>query len=172
MGQSPTRIIMGQFSDQQAADSGIETIRMAARANQIAVHGAAFVQNDAHHRMRVSPLVEFGAGQMSLLLRMLHVYNGGLILAIRTTGAIVNSITGLATQSAVRVINRATGLFDWAGGSVTASPIPTHSLESLGEELPQGTSAIVAIVDEKSLQTTRSLLEKTGAIVVIANQPA
>ena len=45
MGQSHKRIIMGQFSDQPSADAGVETIRMAARANQIAVHGAAFVQN-------------------------------------------------------------------------------------------------------------------------------
>lgn len=172
MGQSQKRIIMGQFSDQQSADSGVETISMAARANQIAVHGAAVVQNGAHNKMSVSPLVEFGTGQVSLLLRMLHLYNGGLVLAIRTTGAVVNSITGVATQSAVRVINAATGIFDWAGGGVTASPIPTDSLKSLGEELPQGTSAIVAIVDEKSLQVTRSLLEKTGATVIIADQPA
>ncbi len=164
-----TRIVLGQFPNQQAADAGAATMRMAANARQIAIHGAAYVARDGQHKVRVSTLTDFGAGQVNLLLRMIHLYNGGLTLAIRTTGALVNSVTGMATHSAVRLINTATGLFDLLGGRVTPSPIPSQSLASLGEELPQGTAAIVMLVDEQSLETARSLLEQTGATVMIAD---
>jgi hypothetical protein len=169
MNQPHTRVILGQFPTQSAADAGAATLRMAANARQIAVHSAAYVIRDGRRGVRVSALAELSAGQVNLLLRMIHLYNSSLLLAIRTTGALVNGVTGIATHSAVRLINTATGLFDMIGGRVTRSPIPSSRLSSLGEELPQGTAAIVMLVDERSLETTRSLLEQTGATVMIAD---
>ena len=169
MKQSHKRVVLGQFSSQQAADAGAATIRMAANARQIAVHGAAFVQRDGRRGVRVSHLAGAQPGQINLLLRMIHLYNSGLTLAIRTTGALVNGVTGTATHSAVRLINTATGLFDMLGGRTVRSPIPPGSLASLGEELPQDTAAIVMLVDEQSVEATRSLLEQTGATVMIAD---
>ncbi len=169
MTQSHTRVVLGQFPSQQAADAGTATLRMAVNARQIAVHGAAVVQRDERRGVSISHLAEFGAGQVNLLLRMIHLYNSGLTLAIRTTGALINGVTGMATRNAVRVVNTATGVFDLLGRRAPASPIPPRGLASLGESLPQDTAAIVMLVDEQSVETARSLLEQTGATVMIAD---
>lgn len=162
---SESHLILATFKDQAAADEGLARIRQAAKEKRVDIRAAAVVSQDSGSRVQVRDVSDFRSGQIEPLLQFIRLWNGVLVVSVKTAGTVVNSLTALAVLGAVRVVGAADMLAGRLARLAGRSPLRSDDLHHLGNQLPAGSTAVVTLADAASAEAVRKLMEQSGASV-------
>ena len=149
MSEAPVQVIVAAFSDQNSARAMMDDLKQGRKAGLIGIIDAAVVIKDENGKLKV-----IDAKRRSRRTR-------GLI-----TGGVVGGLVGLLA-----------GPVGWAalGGSAVGmlagrlAGLPTRrAMESIGEALTPGSSAIVAVIEHRWISQIEDALIEAGASVLRA----
>ena len=151
MSDVPVQLIVAAYNDENAADEAWKTLKSAKWSGIIDIDNMAKIRRDEKNKLHIKEQGDPGGGKGAVI---------GAVL-----GGILGSIAG--PLGAV-VVGGATGA---AVGGVTAkyhdSGIPNARLKEIGDALPPGTSAIVALIEHKWVAELQAELEAEAEDVIV-----
>ena len=154
MSDVPVQLIVAAFQDEKAADAALKELKTLKRERLIGIQNAAVIRKDEKGKVRIRETADLGGGRGAAL--------GGV------AGAAIGLIAGPAL-----VVPAAVGALV---GGLTAklkdSGFSDERLETLGEGLTPGSSAIVAVIEHKWVDQVQKELEQAGADLVTAQLQA
>jgi uncharacterized membrane protein len=154
MSDVPVQLVVAAFQDEKAADEALKELKTLKRERLIGIQNAAVIRKDEQGKLRIRETADVGGGKGAVL--------GGV------AGAAIGLIAGPAL-----VVPAAVGALV---GGLTAklkdSGFSDERLETLGEGLTPGSSAIVAVIEHKWVAEVQKELEEAGADLVTAELQA
>lgn len=151
MSEVPVQVLIAAFDDEKAADETLMELKEAKWAGLIGIQNAAVLRRDQKNKLHVKELKDWGGGKGAAV--------GG------TIGAVIGLITG---PGAIL-----TGAVGAAIGGLAAklrdSGFSNERLNTLGESLKPGSSAILAIIEHKWVAEMEKELAEAGADVLTAS---
>jgi uncharacterized membrane protein len=151
MSEVPVQVIIAAFDDEKAADETLKELKAARWAGLIGIQNAAVLRRDQKNKLHVKELKDWGGGKGAAV--------GG------TIGAVIGMITG---PGAIL-----TGAVGAAIGGLAAklrdSGFSNERLNTLGESLKPGSSAVLAIIEHKWVAEMEKELAEAGADVITAS---
>jgi len=154
MSDVPVQIVVAAFQDEKAADEALKELKTLKREKLIGIQNAAVIRKDEKGKVHIRETADMGGGKGAAL--------GGV------AGAAIGLIAGPAL-----VVPAAVGALV---GGLTAklkdSGFSDERLETLGEGLTPGSSAIVAVIEHKWVGEVEKELEEAGADLVTAQLQA
>ena len=150
MGDVPVQLIVAAFKDEESAKEALKTLKEAKKEGLIKIENAAVLRKDEKGKLHVKETHDMGGGKGAAL--------GGV------GGAAVGLIAGAALAGPV--------LFGALVGGLVAklrdSGFSNKRLETLGESLQPGSSAIVAVVEHTWVAKVEEALAQAEADVMTA----
>ena len=150
MSDVPVQLIVAAFQEEKAAKEALATLKEAKNAGLIKIENAAVLRKDAKGKLHIKETQDMGGGKGAAF--------GGV------AGAAIGLIAGPAL-----VVPAAVGALV---GGLTAKLRDTgfsnQRLETLGEGLQPGSSAIVAVVEHTWVDKVEEALAETEADVMTA----
>jgi uncharacterized membrane protein len=146
MAETQTFFVAASFSDEGMAGGMLQTLLKAKQERNLGVLEAAVIRKEDDGRIDIKEEGELGAA-------------GGAV-----AGGLLGSIVGILRGSPIA----GTGLGAVLGGVAAKafdSGIPDARLNDIAKNLPNGSSAVVAVVTESALAETRTLLQG-GSVAV------
>ena len=135
-------VVVGSYSDEGGARSALETLQEMDKAGSIEIIEAAVIAKDAEGKVKVVETAELtpkkGAGKGAIVGAVLGVIFPPSLLAAAVVGGGIGALVGKFTDK---------GLFD------------NTALKEAAEDLPEGSSAIVAVVEDKWVQQMATAIE-------------
>lgn len=154
MSDVPVQVIVAAFQEEKAADQALKELKRAAKEKVIKIENAAVLRKDEKGKLHIKETADMGGGKGAAV--------GGV------AGAAIGLIAGPAL-----VIPAAVGALV---GGLTArlrdSGFSDERLESIGEGLTPGSSAIIAVVDHIWVEAVEKQLAKEGADLTTAELKA
>jgi uncharacterized membrane protein len=154
MSDVPVQLVVAAFQDEQAADEALKELKTLRREKLIRIENAAVIRKDENGKLHIKETADVGGAKGAVL--------GGV------TGAAIGLIAG-----PLLVVPAAVGALV---GGLTAklkdSGFSDERLETLGEGLTPGSSAIVAVIEHKWVAQVQKELEEAGADLVTAQLQA
>jgi uncharacterized membrane protein len=154
MSDVPVQLVVAAFQDEQAADEALKELKTLRREKLIRIENAAVIRKDENGKLHIKETADVGGAQGAVL--------GGV------TGAAIGLIAG-----PLLVVPAAVGALV---GGLTAklkdSGFSDERLETLGEGLTPGSSAIVAVIEHKWVAQVQKELEEAGADLMTAQLQA
>lgn len=154
MSDVPVQLVVAAFQDEKAADAALKELKTLKRERLIGIQNAAVIRKDEKGKLHIRETADLGGGRGAAL--------GGV------AGAAIGLIAGPAL-----VVPAAVGALV---GGLTAklkdSGFSDERLETLGEGLTPGSSAIVAVIEHKWVDEIQKELEEAGADLVTAQLQA
>ena len=154
MSDVPVQLVVAAFQDEQAADEALKELKTLRREKLIRIENAAVIRKDENGKLHIKETADVGGAKGAVL--------GGV------TGAAIGLIAG-----PLLVVPAAVGALV---GGLTAklkdSGFSDERLETLGEGLTPGSSAIVAVIEHKWVAEVQKELEEAGADLVTAELQA
>jgi len=154
MSDVPVQLVVAAFQDEKAADAALKELKTLKRERLIGIQNAAVIRKDEKGKLHIRETADLGGGRGAAL--------GGV------AGAAIGLIAGPAL-----VVPAAVGALV---GGLTAklkdSGFSDERLETLGEGLTPGSSAIVAVIEHKWVDQVQKELEEAGADLVTAQLQA
>jgi uncharacterized membrane protein len=154
MSEVPVQLVVAAFQDEKAADEALKELKSLKRERLIGIENAAVIRKDEKGKLHIRETADLGGGRGAVL--------GGV------AGAAIGLIAGPAL-----VVPAAVGALV---GGLTAklkdSGFSDERLETLGEGLTPGSSAIVAVIEHKWVAEVQKELEEAGADLVTAQLQA
>ena len=154
MNDNPVQVIVAAFQDEKTAKNALKELKQASRAGLIKIENAAVLRKDEKGKLHIKETHDMGGGKGAVF--------GGV------GGAAIGLIAGPAL-----VVPAAVGAL--VGGLVAKlrdSGFSNKRLETLGESLQPGTSAIVAVVEHKWVKQVEDAIAEAGADAVTAGLQA
>ena len=137
---SQSQFVIAAFTDENSAGSALASLLKAKRERNLGVEEAAVIRKEDDGKISIKEEGELGAGAGAVA--------GGLL------GSIVGILRGAPIAG--------TGLGAVLGGAAAHafdSGIPDSRLNEIAKSLPNGSSAVAAVVAESALAETRNLLQ-------------
>lgn len=154
MSNVPVELIVAAFQDEKGAEQALKELKAARRQGLIKIENAAVLRKDHKGKLHIKETHDMGGGKGAAL--------GGV------AGAAIGLIAGPAL-----VVPAAFGALV---GGLTAKLRDTGfsnaRLETMGEGLMPGSSAIVAVVDHTWVQLVQQEMEEAGADLLTASLTA
>ena len=148
MSEVPVEVMVAAFQDEKAADAVLKELKKAKREKLIGIQNAAVLRKDEKGKIHIKETGDFSGGQGAAMGAAtgaaIGIVAGPLLIVPAAVGALVG---GLAAKA------RDTGF-------------KNERLETIGEGMTPGTSAIIAIVEHKWVQQVQQELEEMQADVV------
>jgi uncharacterized membrane protein len=145
MSDSQTHFVIAIFLDENVAGAKLQSLLGAKKERNLGVVEAAVIRKEDDGRINIKEEGELGAG------------------AGAVAGGVLGSLVGILRGSPIA----GTGLGAVLGGVAAQafdSGIPDARLGDIAKGLPNGSSAVVAVVTETDLPATRSMLEGSSII--------
>ena len=150
MSDVPVQLIVAAFQEEKAAKEALKALKEASKAGLVKIENAAVLRKDEKGKLHVKETHDMGGGKGAAL--------GGV------GGAAVGLIAGAALAGPV--------VFGALVGGLVAklrdSGFSDNRLESLGESLQPGSSAIVAVVEHTWVAKVEEALAEAEADVMTA----
>jgi len=150
MSDVPVQVIVAAFQDEKAAKSVLKELKQASRDGLIKIENAAVLRKDQMGRLHIKETHDMGGGKGAAL--------GGV------GGAAIGLVAGAALAAPVVVGALVGGLV----AKLRDSGFSNKRLESMGEGLQPGTSAIVAVVEHTWVAKVEEALAEAQAEVISA----
>lgn len=150
-----SQIVVAAFNDEDTADQAMQALKAASKEQDFQIQDIAVVRRDENNKIHIKETGDIGGGKGAML--------GGI------AGAVVGLIAG-----PLAIVTSALG-GALVGGLVAKfwdTGIKNETLQSLGNALQPGTSAIVAILGNQKVSALRSMLQQAGGNVMVANMTA
>ncbi len=143
-----SQIVVAAFNDESTADQAMQALKAASKEQD-------FVRRDENNKIHIKETGDIGGGKGAVLGGIA----GGIVGLIAGPLAIVTSAIGGA------LVGGLVAKF-WDTG------IKNETLQSLGNALQPGTSAIVAVLGNQKVSQLRAMMEQVGGNVMVANMTA
>ncbi len=141
---TPVTVVVAEFSTDDAAKAALK--QLTSFGKDIGLHDAAIVRRDGK-KVHVKETKDMGGGTGALIGGILGVFTGGIsILA----GAVIGGI-------AAKEVDRG---------------MSNKELQAVGAALPDGSDAVLAVVDQASSDKVTGMLKKAGATATTFNLDA
>ena len=143
-------MIVAAFQDEETAKNTLKQLKQASRDGLIKIENAAVLRKDEKGKLHIKETQDMGGGKGAAL--------GGV------GGAAIGLIAGAALAAPVVVGALVGGLY----AKLRDSGFSNERLESMGEGLKPGTSAIIAVVEHTWVAKVEEALAEAQADVVTA----
>lgn len=150
MSDVPVQIVVAAFQDENAANEALNELKQLKKAKLIGIQNAAVIRKDEKGKIHIRETADMGGGKGAAI--------GGV------AGAAIGLLAGPALVVPVAVGALVGGLT----AKLRDSGFSDQRLETLGEGLKPGTSAIIAVVEHKWVDEVRKEMEEEGADLVTA----
>ena len=150
MSEVPVQLIVAAFQDEGAAKEALKDLKEASREGLVKIENAAVLRKDEKGKLHIKETHDMGGGKGAAL--------GGV------GGAAVGLIAGAALVVPVAVGALIGGL----AAKLRDSGFSNQRLETLGESLQPGSSAIVAVVEHTWVAQVEQALAEAEADVMTA----
>jgi uncharacterized membrane protein len=150
MSDVPVQVIVAAFQDEDAAKGALKALKQARKEGLIKIENAAVLRKDEKGKLHIKETHDMGGGKGAAL--------GGV------GGAAIGLIAGAALAAPVAVGALIGGLYT----KLRDSGFSNKRLESMGEGLKPGTSAIVAVVEHTWVAKVEEALAEAQAEVMTA----
>jgi uncharacterized membrane protein len=154
MSDVPVELIVAAFQDEKGADQALKELKKAKRQGLIKIENAAVLRKDQKGKLHIKETHDMGGGKGAVL--------GGV------GGAAIGLIAGPALIVPVAVGALVGGLT----AKLRDSGFSDERLETLGEGLTPGSSAIVAVVDHTWVAQVEKEMAEAGADTMTATLQA
>jgi uncharacterized membrane protein len=145
MTEVPIQLIVAAFNEEKTADAVLKDLKQAKRARLIGIQNAAVLRKDKNGKLRIKETADMGGGKGAAL--------GGV------TGAVIGLLAGPAL-----IVPAAVGaLVGGLAAKLRDSGFSDERLKRIGESLQPESSAIIAVVEHKWVQTVQEELAEAGA---------
>ena len=147
MSDVPVQALVAAFKDEKAADQALLDLKTAKWAGLIGIQNAAVLRRDQKNKLHIKETGDWGGGKGAAAGAILGGFVGllaGPVGWLGITGAVIG---GLAAKL------RDSGFSD-------------ERLQTLGEALQPGTSAIVAVIEHKWVADLEKQMQEAGADVM------
>ena len=142
---APVQLVVAAFQDEKAADQALKDLKKVQKKKMIAIKNAAVLRKDENGKLHIKETADMGGGKGAAL--------GGVV------GAAIGLIAGPALVVPVAVGALVGGLT----AKLKDSGFSDKRLESLGDGLVPGSSAIIAVVEKKGVERVERELTEQGA---------
>ena len=144
LSEAPVQLIVAAFQDEKAAYQALKDLKKVQK-KKIAIQNAAVLRKDENGKLHIKETADMGGGKGAAL--------GGV------AGAAIGLIAGPALVVPVAVGALVGGLT----AKLKDSGFSDQRLESLGDSLVPGSSAIIAVVEPKGAKRVERELSEQGA---------
>ena len=144
LSEAPVQLVVAAFQDEKAADQALKDLKKVQK-KKIAIQNAAVLRKDENGKLHIKETADMGGGKGAAL--------GGV------AGAAIGLIAGPALVVPVAVGALVGGLT----AKLKDSGFSDQRLESLGDGLVPGSSAIIAVVEPKGAKRVERELSEQGA---------
>ena len=153
MNDNPIQLIVAAFNDETAAKAALKELKQAQKEKLIKIENAAVLRKDEKGKLHIKETHDMGGGKGAAL--------GGV------GGAAIGLIAGAALAAPVVVGALVGGLV----AKLRDSGFSDARLEAIGEGMPPGSSAIVAVVEHKWVeQVEKALAEESADMLTLELQ--
>ena len=154
MSDVPVQLIVAAFQEEGAAKAALKELKALKKEKLIGIQNAAVLRKDAKGKIHIKETADMGGGKGSVI--------GGV------AGAAIGLIAGPAL-----VVPAAVGaLVGGLSAKLRDSGFSNQRLQTLGEGLQPGTSAIVAVVEHTWVAQVEAAMAEAGADAIPASLQA
>ena len=143
----PVQVVVAAFKDEEAADEVLAELKGAKWAGLIGIREAAVICRDEKNKLHIKEPKDWGGGKGAVVGGLVGGFIGllaGPVGLIGITGAVVG---GLAAK-------------------LRDSGIPDERLKQIGDALPPGSSALIAVIEHRWVKDLENQLSEAGAEVM------
>jgi uncharacterized membrane protein len=151
MSDVPVQVIVAAFQEEGAAKEALKALKALKKEKLIGIKNAAVLRKDEKGKIHIKETADMGGGKGSVI--------GGV------AGAAIGVIAGPALLVPAAVGALVGGL----SAKLRDSGFSDKRLETLGEGLKPGTSAIVAVVEHTWVKQVEAAIAEAGAEAVTAS---
>ena len=148
MSDIPVQVLIAAFNDEKAADAALSELKAARWAGLIGIQNAAVLRRDSKNKLHIKELKDWGGGKGAAF------------------GGALGAVLGVLTGPGILVAGAAGALIGGLAAKLRDSGFSNQRLNTIGESLQPGTSAIVAIIEHKWVADLENALAEAGADVM------
>ena len=146
---TPTQLIAASFPDQTGAEMTLNTLKQAQKESLIHIQNAAVLHKDIDGKLHIKETSDLGEGKGAVL------------------GGVFGAAIGLLAGPALIVPAAVGALLGGLVAHLVDTGFPDDRLRSLGESLPPGSSAIIAVVEHRWATEVQQTLETYAGQVLL-----
>jgi uncharacterized membrane protein len=150
MSEVPVQVVVAAFNEEKAADEMLSQLKQAKWAGLIGIQNAAVIRRDEKDKLHIKELKDWGGGKGAAF------------------GGALGAVLGVLTGPGILVAGAAGALIGGLTAKLRDSGFSNERLETVGDSLKPGTSAIVAIIEHKWVAELEKEMEEAGADVLTA----
>jgi uncharacterized membrane protein len=148
MSDIPVELIVAAFGDEKAAKAALKELKAAKKAKLIDIVDAAVIRRDEKDKLHIQETGDLSGGQGAM-------FGGALGLTL-----------GILAGPGALVAGAAGALIGGIASRLRDSGFSNERLQTIGEALKPGTSAIIAIVEHKWVAELEDMMAEAGADVM------
>jgi uncharacterized membrane protein len=148
MSDVPVQVLIAAFGEEKAADEALSELKQAKWAGLIGIQNAAVLRRDEKNKLHVKELKDWGGGKGAAF------------------GGAVGAVLGVLTGPGILVAGAAGALIGGLAAKLRDSGFSNERLNTIGESLQPGTSAIVAVIEHKWVAEMEKEMAEAGADVL------
>lgn len=150
MSEVPVQLVVAAFKDEKTADAALKELKQLQREKLIGITNAAVLRKDEKGKIHIKETADMGGGKGAAI--------GGV------AGAAIGLLAGPALVVPIAVGALVGGLT----AKARDKGFSNERLETLGESLTPGSSAIVAVVEHKWVELVEQQMQEAGADMLTA----
>jgi uncharacterized membrane protein len=150
MSEVPVELIVAAFQDEEAAAEALKALKQARREKLIRIQDAAVLRKDEKGKVHIRETADMGGGKGAAL------------------GGVAGAAIGLLAGPALLVPAAVGALVGGLAAKLRDSGFSNERLQTLGESLKPGSSAIVAVVEHTWVAAVEEAMAEAGADAVTA----
>ena len=143
--KTPVTVIVAAFTSEDAAKAALDELKSSKK--DIGLHDAVIIRRDGD-KVKVKETKDMGGGKGAVI--------GGVLAGIATGG--LSILAGAVAGGLVAKLHDAN--------------LSNKELKALGQALPDGQDAVLAVVDQASGDKVTDMLKKAGAVATTVNLDA
>ncbi len=154
MSDVPVQVVVAAFRDEKQADEALKELKALKQQKLIGIQNAAVIRKDDEGKIHIRETADMGGGKGAVL------------------GGVAGAAIGLLAGPALVVPAAVGALVGGLTAKLRDSGFSNRRLQTLGEGLTPGSSAIIAVIEHKWVDEVRKELQEAGADLVTADLKA